>query len=156
VINGEFWVIRTDDQKAAAVSHLACLQPSNDSPVAVKVEPYKKKRSNLQNAFLWGWIYAQIESQLADAGIVINCDDGTEHPYTKDVLHEIFKQKFLAIGCIEAKGRSLPLFKSTTELNKAQFSEFVERVRQFVYQFWGITVHDPVDRYWQQIARELA
>lgn len=153
-VSGEFWVIRNDSQKAAAISHLACLQPDESSPVAIKVEPYKRKRSSLQNAFLWGWIYAEIVRHLADAGIVLNCDDG-EHPYTADILHEIFKQKFLAIGCLEAKGRSLTLYKSTTDLNTAQFSEFVENVRGFVYQFWNITVADPVSGHYQTLAEEL-
>lgn len=154
-MQGEYWVIRTDDQKAAAVSHLACLQPDESAPVAIKVEPYKKKRSDLQNRFLWGWVYEQIRSQLEAAGIVINCDDGTEHPYTKEVLHEIFKTKFLAIGSIEAKGRSLTLYKSTTELNTAQFSEFVEQVRRFVWQFWSIQVQEPVSGYYKTLTEEI-
>lgn len=154
-MQGEYRIIRSDHEKALALSALANIRPDKDNPVAIKVEPYKKKRSTLQNSFLWGWVYAEIERRLADAGIVIHCDDGAEHPYTKDVLHEIFKQKFLAIGCLEAKGRSLPLFKSTTELNKVQFSEYCEQVRQFVCQFWHIAVPDPVDQYWQSIAREI-
>lgn len=154
-MQGEFWVIRTDEQKAAALGHLACIRPDPSAPVAIKVEPYKRRRSDLQNRFLWGWIYAELERQLADAGIVIHCDDGTGHPYTKDVLHEIFKTKFLAIGSIEAKGRSLTLYKSTTQLNTQEFSEFVENVRRFAYQFWGITVHDPVDKYYRTILEEI-
>lgn len=152
---GEYWIIRTDDQKAHAMGHLACINPSADAPVVIKVEPYKKKRSDLQNRFIWGWVYSEIERQLQDAGIVIHCDDGTEHPYTKEILHEIMKQKFLAVGSIEAKGRSLILHKSTTDLNTAQFSEFVEQVRQFVFQFWNITVADPVSGYYKTLAEEI-
>ena len=155
MIQGEYRIIRNDHEKAQAVAALVDVRPDKDNPVAIKFEPYKKKRSDLQNRYLWGWIYDQIARQLDEAGIVIHCDDGTEHPYTKDVLHEIFKQKFLAIGTLEAKGRSLPLYESTTGLNKKQFSEFTESVRGFVWQFWGITVADPNAGYWQTIAKEI-
>ncbi|WP_299940898.1 recombination protein NinB [uncultured Microbulbifer sp.] len=155
-MEGEFWVVRTPTQKACVLDSLNRLKPSADKPMAVKVGPFKATRSTLQNRFLWGWVYSEISRQLDEAGIVIPCDDGTEHPYTKDVLHEVFKQKFLAIGSIEAKGKSIILYGSTAKLTKKKFSEYLENVRRFAFDFWGITVVDPYVGQYKAIWGELS
>ncbi|MEW5248898.1 recombination protein NinB [Microbulbifer sp. 2201CG32-9] len=156
MIEGEFWVVRTPVQKANALDHLNRLKPDSEKPMAVRVEPFRATRSTLQNRFLWGWVYAEIARQLDEAGIVIPCDDGREHPYTKELLHEIFKQKFLAIGSIEAKGKSITLYGSTTKLTKKKFSEYLEDVRRFVFDFWHITVTDPYAGEYKAIWGELS
>jgi hypothetical protein len=148
-------IARRNEDLQKAVDVMCDSDYSDDSPLSIEIKPYKRNRSVLANAFLWGWVYDQIATKLGDAGLVIHCDDGTEHPYTAEILHEIFKQKFLAIGSIEAKGRSLTLYKSTTKLTKPEFSEFIEDVRGFVYQFWEITVQDPREGYWETILQEL-
>lgn len=156
VIEGEFWVIRTDQQKVAAISHLACVQPDESAPLAIKVEPYKLKRSDLQNRFLNGWIYKNLAQQLEEAGIVINCDDGTEIPYTRDVLHDwVFGKKFRVKREYEIKGRTFYEFESTATMNTARFSEYVEQVRGFAYQYWGIAIPDPVSGYYRTLAEEI-
>ncbi|MEX2964593.1 recombination protein NinB [Microbulbifer sp. TYP-18] len=156
MIEGEFWILRTQAQKTNALARLQALQPDADKPIAVKVGPLKENRTSLQNKFLWGWVYKEISRQLDEAGIVIPCDDGTEHPYTKELLHEIFKQKFLAIGSIEAKGKSITVYRSTTKLTKKEFSEYLEDVRRFVFDFWRITVLDPHQGQYKTIWGELS
>lgn len=145
----EAWAVRDEWQRRALIEHMQSL--TLDKPVTVEIKQ-GVNRTKLQNSFLWGWIYARLEAALAEAGIVIPCDDGTEHPYTKDVLHEIFKRKFLILGVIESKGRSLELYRSTTELTTAEFCDFVRSVRQFAWQFWEIQIPAPVGRFrsdWQ-------
>lgn len=121
----------------------------------ITMQPYTVKRSELQNRYLWGWLYRNIEKQLEEGGIVIASDDGSEHPYTADLLHEIFKERFLCYGEIvrthpktgERKVRTLCY--STTQLVKHAkteeqeqrcFSTYVTKIKQFVWQVWGIQV----------------
>jgi len=120
----------------------------NKKPSAVQFVTEGDKRSNLQNSYLWGWLYAQIENALKEAGIQIPCKDGSSHPYTKDVLHEIFKNKFLVLGEIEAKnGSVLPIVGSTTRLSKKEFCEYCDNVEHFALDFWGIIVPPTVGIY---------
>lgn len=152
---GEFWVLNDSSQKQALQNHIQGLDISK--PKLITVSDKLPTRSQLQNRYLWGWVYASIESQLEAGGIVIHCDDGKEVPYTKDILHEIFKSKFLILSVIEAKGRSVTIYQSTTKLSTVEFCDFVRKVEQFVYQFWRITVPPPVGqqlKQWQQWAEE--
>ena len=159
MIQGDFYVIRQPDHLANALQTISAIQPDPEKPMAVKVEPFKAKRSDLQNRYYWGWVLAQIEQELENRGIVIVCEDDREVPYTKDLLHEIFKTKLLTKEVINTtsktgESRELILYYSTTELSSAQFSDYVERVRNFVWQFWKFNVPDPVG-YYDQLAKEL-
>jgi len=135
---------------------LANIRPDPESPVAVRVEPYKPNRSDCQNRFLWGWVYKNLAEQLAAAGIVIPCDDGTEIPYTSEVLHEwVFGKKYRVQAEHTIKGRTQYQFESTAKMNKARFSEYIQQVRDFAFQYWGITIPEPTDRYWSAMLEEL-
>lgn len=154
-MEGDHWILNDDSNRQALMNHIRGLDLSK--PKAVKIEDKLPTRTQLQNRYLWGWIYASIESQLEAGGIVIQCDDGREVPYTKEILHEIFKRKFLVIGVLEAKGKSLELYRSTTELKTIEFCEFVRKVEQFAHQFWKITIPQPVGqqlKQWQEWAAE--
>jgi len=154
-MQGDHWILNDDSNRQALMNHIRSLDLSK--PKAVKIEDKLPTRTQLQNRFLWGWVYASIESQLEAGGIVIHCDDGREVPYTKEILHEIFKRKFLVIGVLEAKGKSMELYQSTTKLNTKGFFEFCENVEKFVQQFWGITIPPPIGqqlKQWQEWAEE--
>lgn len=111
-------------------------------------------RTDQANRYLWGWLYRQIEKALEDAGIVIPADDGTEYPYTKDILHEIFKEMFLCKATIKRAGKERKLCWSTTELAKKSkeyengderpsFSWYVQQIQQFCSQYWKVEVPEP-------------
>jgi hypothetical protein len=139
---GEFWIIENEKQLGAVVEFLQQTK-FDGGPICVKIEKSLPARTELQNRFLWGWVYYHIEKNLEDGGIVIKCDDDSEMPYTKDVLHEIFKRKFLIKQVIESKGRSIEIFRSTTELSTKEFCDFVKKVEEFIFQFWKITIPKP-------------
>ena len=61
-MNGEFWLLKTDAQKAAAAAHLATLPVSSDEPFAIKMEPYKHDRSLAQNRLSHKW-YSEVSLQ---------------------------------------------------------------------------------------------
>lgn len=155
-MQGVYYTLNSVQDAADLINEIRAID-FRKGPICVKVEPKVPKRSLLQNAYLWGWIYANIESQLDAGGIVIHCDNGQEVPYTKEILHEIFKRKYLVVGVIESKGKSLEIYRSSTELSTIEFCEFVRNIEKFVYQFWQITVPQPMGqqlKQWQQWADE--
>ena len=52
---GDYWIIKTDFQKASAAAHLATLPVSNEKPYSIKIEPFKLDRRPAQNRLLHMW-----------------------------------------------------------------------------------------------------
>lgn len=147
--------IRNQSDKLRAAEAIAQLEIEDGQPWQVVAKPHKVLRTERQNSYLWGWLYLNIAKQLADAGIVINLDDGREIPYDTDLLHEIFKEKFL---CYDEITRTHPktrakstrkLCYSTSQLVKHStapddeprcFATYVNNIKQFCYALWGIEI----------------
>ena len=105
-------------------------------------------RSAKQNRFYWGWLLARLVKALEDSGQCIHCDDGTEIPFTADRLHDPFFAKlFRKSGEYTVKGVTYDEYESTKKMSKARFSEYVEQIRRFSYQHWGIAIPEPT-QYW--------
>jgi len=88
------------------------------------IKPIHKRRSLSQNRYYWG-VVLQIISEV------------TEH--TPEELHEVFKEKFL--NKIEVMGTLIP--ESTTRISKKEFSEYIDRIRQWALDFLGIQIPAP-------------
>lgn len=85
----------------------------NNEGKKVQIERVKAKRSNQQNAYLWGVVYP-----------TISYDTG----HTPEELHEIYKRMFLAPKYIRYNGKEIKLPRSTKNLNKIEFGEYLERI----------------------------
>ena len=154
MMNSEFFICRSEYQKECAAESI--LNRPIDKAFCVKIEDKEPKRTDLQNRYLWGWLYDQIAKNLEEAGIVICCEDDTEQPWTKEVLHEFFKIKFLMISeIVSKKGKTLPLTKSTTKLTSKEFNQYVEDIEKFCYMFWSISIPKPNRGKWYDYYREL-
>lgn len=152
---GIFFHVRNEHQRDVAIKAIQARE-TGKSGFFVQLKSSAPRRSEIQNAFMWGWVYREIARQLEDGGIVIPLDDGGEHPYTADVLHEIFREKFLVTGEIRnARGRTLKLYASTAKMSKKEFNQYIEQVKKFCRQLWHIEV-DPPDRgIWHEYYRVL-
>ena len=85
-----------------------------------------KTRSNPQNSLYWSMLE------------IIQEDTG----YTKDELHEMFKQTFLG-DKIEVLGTPFIFSRSTTKLKKDEFTKYLTDIRYFVLDKLGINL--PLD-----------
>ena len=104
-------------------------------------------RSSLQNAYLWGWLYWGIADALSECGRVIQCDDGTEIPFTVDILHEwIFADRFRVSGVIIFKGKEKKIYESTAKMSKTRFIKYVDDIKRFCIQYWDFHVPE-TNRY---------
>ena len=61
-MEGEFWIIRTDQQKANAAAAVALCLVNPDKPFCVQIKTYDEKRSEAQSRLSHKW-YAEISNQ---------------------------------------------------------------------------------------------
>ena len=80
------------------------------------VRKEKRNRSNKQNKYYWGVILPAIADEI---GELIHED-----------VHNTLKSMFLKKG-IDYKGKRLEVIKSTTELSKTEFEEYLEKCREW-------------------------
>lgn len=65
--------------------------------------------------------------------------------YTKDELHELLKYKYLKYAK-EIAGQPVVVVPSTSDLDTAQFAEYIENVLSFAHQF-GCSFQDGLPQY---------
>jgi len=83
-----------------------------NTPITLWLDAHKLKRSAQQNSF-----YHLYKQMIAN-----------ETGNSVDELHALFKGKFLSQGISEVLGEKVRVVKSTTELTKLEFGEFLERI----------------------------
>lgn len=79
--------------------------------VTLYISSKRPKRTEQQNRYYWGAYLPAIAAETGEKDL--------------DALHELFKGKFLAEGIVEVLGEKVRKKKSTTELNVADFCQFI-------------------------------
>jgi hypothetical protein len=108
---------------------LKYLENNDDKTVFIQIERETGVRSRNQNSWLWAGVYKPIA-------------DATGH--SENEIHEIMKRKFIKPQAVTWRGQEIKMPGSTTELDKIEFSDYVERIRAEVAPL-GITIPDPHD-----------
>ena len=80
--------------------------------ISMYITNKRPQRTQKQNRFLWVYY-----------GIVAN-----ETGHTTEEIHDWAKGKFLTQGITEVFGSKVRKLKSTTQLTKQEFSEYIERI----------------------------
>ena len=75
-------------------------------------------RSTKQNAYLRWWVYKAICDHTGD---------------TDDYIHWVMSMQFLV-----DRTKKMPFIKSTTKLSTKEFSEYVDKIKNFVSEYWVI------------------
>lgn len=102
--------------------------------MAVRFERKRSRRSDPQNRYYFGIVIKEIGIRLRDLG----------HQWLEDEdVHEMMKQKFNFERIVSDHGEALDLPKSTASMTTTQFSEYIERVRQWAADFLEIYIPDP-------------
>ena len=97
-------------------------------PLAVTVKKYKRQRSGQQNKYYWSALE------------IISKETGDD----VDSLHTYFRRKFLAPVEKTVMGQKVLCLRSTTDLNTAEFVEYMDRIIAEVAPF-GIAIPIPGD-----------
>lgn len=91
----------------------------------------KSKRSTNQNGYYRGCVIPILANHLG---------------YTEDQAHELMKYQFLSeISVKQTKNgeKKIVRIKSTTELNTAQFNDYVRKIREWAWEFDSISIPIP-------------
>ena len=154
-MNGGFFKVADSDQISDRLKYFrGHLEERVEREGTASWKFVEDSRTDQMNRYLWGWLYRQTEKALSDAGYTVQSDDDTEYPYTKDLLHEMFKDMFLCKATIKRGDRERKLCWSTRDLAKSDtayengderpsFKSYVEQIKQFVSQYWGIEIPEP-------------
>lgn len=113
---------KPDNQRA----WLDYIEKNNGKKLVVEIELEKSKRSLDQNAFYWLYI-GVIEKETGNLAYD---------------LHELFKRKFLPPIPKKILGVEFKLPASTTELSKADFGEYLDKISAFT----EIAIPEPIKR----------
>lgn len=117
-------IVRNEAIRALAAAAVLNLPVNAEHPMEVLFRPYKAKRSTEANALYWSRL-GEVSQQVWLQG----------RQYPVEVIHEFLKREMLPDMCAKgiAKWITLPngdraLGLSTTDLNTAEFAEYLEAV----------------------------
>lgn len=103
--------------------------------IVIKIEKAKKKRSNPQNAYMWGVVLPIMRQALKDSGYLM----------TNESVHEMLKLRFLKESILvnEETGECVERIKSTTELSTTQIMEYFMDIQKFASEYFGVNIPEP-------------
>jgi hypothetical protein len=104
-----------------------------DGDVLITITPRRAARSVDQNAWYWGVIVEHLSEHTG---------------HTPDELHELLKAMFLPkrLAVQDQNGEiqgEYVIGGSTTKLNKLEFGDYCERIRQWASDTLGVVIPDP-------------
>lgn len=107
-----------------------------DGRYLVQIKKYRNTRTNNQNAYLWGVVYPAVMQGFIDMG----WDEITN----VDMVHEIFKAKFLTTEAVNKHTGELISFPlSTAKMDTQQFTTYVDQITDFAREHLKIEIPTP-------------
>lgn len=135
------YILRDSSVRDHLKVHLDTIQIEPDKPLEVLIRRYKKNRSLAQNNLLWMWL-ALIANHLRDEhGLKTNSED----------LKSYYQSLYLGICSYQMPGMSKPhgRIRGTSELNTAEFTDFLNRIEIYANSELGMQLPHPEDLYYE-------
>ena len=137
--------------RANALAAVRAAEIGGDSVLVVRVEPEEQKRTQRQNSYLWGVVYKTIVDN--DPGFFTS-EEAVEKLHSvgvsiKEVVHEYCKHCFLPGARMHLEVNEMGwrhdffFTKSTTNLSRKEFCEYVENIRRWAAMELQVFVPDP-------------
>jgi hypothetical protein len=98
--------------------------------ILVKFERRGSKRSLPQNAYYHGVVVQSVMLGLREIGYSLSHDE----------THFFLKQKFNPVQVPNKHGEAIELPGTTTQLNKTEFSDYIERIAQWAAEYLGVVI----------------
>lgn len=103
----------------------------------VEVGPYKRRRSEQQNRYLWGVCYATILKEGGEALAGWDAED----------LHEFFLGSVFGWETLKGMGKTrLKPLRRSSILSTTEFSDFVAHIQRFMAER-GVYIPDPNEQW---------
>lgn len=123
------------------IGFLESLKTNEGKSFVLAVKPVKELRSVQQNNYYWGVV-------LKITAIAIS--EALGKKFSPDYAHEFFKGEFLKEDLeIVRDGQTIvvPRIKSTAELTKGEFGEYVEKIKEWAQDKLNCFVPSPESYY---------
>lgn len=101
--------------------------------VLIRIERRGSKRSNPQNRYYWGVVVQEVKLGLLNIGYDLSAEE----------THYFLKERFNPVFIANKQGEALQVAGSTTQMNKTDFSEYIERVAQWASEYLSIRIPSP-------------
>lgn len=128
------FVLPASADRSQMIERIRCFaaQLSKEKRWLVTFDPYVKKRSSSQNAYLWGVAYPVITQHLEG--------------WTGDDVHEFFLGEHFGWQTVEGFGRKrMKPLRRSSGLSTVEFNEHVEFIQRFMAER-GVYIPDPNER----------
>ena len=109
---------------------------ARDGSYRIEVTKVRGRRSNDQNAWLWGCIYPLLRQGMNALG----WDEMT----SDEEVHEYFKQLLADKKIVNRlTGETVTIPSSTAAMDTMEFSAYCEKLRDYGREYLGIEIPDP-------------
>lgn len=103
--------------------------------ITITITKKSKKRSNEQNAYLWGVVYPIVKNGLKEIGY---------NQITIEQVHELLKGTFIKEDIVnELSGEVKTITGHTSDLTTSQFMDYLAQIKQFAAEQLGCYIPDP-------------
>lgn len=114
---------------------LDAIKSFNGFDVVITIAKVKKKRSNSQNAYLWGLLYPSTQQAIKNEWGEI---------WSIEKVHDFYKLHFNYTEKVnEQTSEVIKIPKSTTDNTTTQQEEYHTQIRQFLLEWFNIDVPLP-------------
>lgn len=133
-----FRLPKTDRERIADNLRTFVMNALPGRELRVEVSEYRKRRSQDQNAYLWGVVYKTLSDATGN-----DADD----------LHIYFLGEHFGWETIDVMGskRRVPIRRSS-KLTTVEFAEYVAFIQRRAAETVGIFIPDPDPMYWREAA----
>lgn len=103
--------------------------------ITLTISKKSKRRSNDQNAYLWGVVYPIVKNGLKEIGY---------NQITTEQVHELLKGTFVKEDIVnELSGEVKTITGHTSSLTTSQFMDYLAQIKQFASEELGCYIPDP-------------
>lgn len=121
--------------KVASAEISSILNQFEGKRIELIIKKARSKRSDNQNRYYWGCVVKIVRQGLKDLGYILSSEE----------THDFLKDKFLDYELMSNNhGEEIgKIYKSTTELTKTEFGEYIEQIQIFAAEILNVTIPDP-------------
>jgi len=101
--------------------------------IRLTIEPRRKRRSTVQNAYYWGVMVPLIRDGIRELG----------HYLSEEETHEFLKKEFNNQEINLENGMFLNIPGSTQDMSTVDFMLFKDKVQHFAANVLGVVIPDP-------------
>lgn len=106
-------------------------------PLEVIIQPFKRRRNNPQNARLW---VLHSKAAMAINMLTLKSGQNKGQKWTREDMHDLFKEMYCGSEYVEINGRKLFRIKSSTDMQIDEMAEAQEKYLAYLISDLGLEI----------------